>query len=1105
MQEALDRDAVELPVAEAKGAHVTRLELGRQPHLRELAPCETEHLRRVVDADDVEAAPRESDRHDAGAAAEVERPAARPLARDPVEKGAEEPLVVDGELARDLVVVGRGGRAMERDVPPRELVRVGRLLALGGRLGVVAALVLGLFGWDGDLLGLRRSPREDRDGDLVVGVALPVDQDRRAGGELAAEHEVGERVLDEALDRAPERAGAHRRVVALVDEQLLRLGRQFDAGVVLAHLLAQAQEHQVDDREDLVARELVEDDHLVDPVEQLRAEDLAQLAHDPVLHVLVGQAALVADGEAERLVLRDRGSPDVRGHDHDRVAEVDLAALRVGEAPVLQDLQKDVEHVRVRLLDLVQQDDGVGLAAHGLGELASLVVADVARGRADEPGHGVLLHVLRHVHLDHRVLVAEEELGERACQLGLPHARRAEEDERAGRPLRVLDPGAGATDRLGDGDDGLLLADHALVQLVLHADQLLRLGLGELEDRDARPHRDDVRDLLLADLALLGVLVGAPVLLELALLLRQLALLVAQRRGLLELLRLDRGLLVLADLLDLLLELSVARRRAHVADAHARGRLVDEVDRLVGQVPILDVAVGQRGGRLERLVGDLAAVVRLVAVAQAAQDLDAVVDRRLVDADLLEPPLERRVALEVLAVLVERGCADRLQLAAGERRLENRGRVDRTLGRAGADEVVELVDEQDDVAALGDLLHHLLEALLELTAVLRPGDQRGEVERVDLLALEQLRNLVAGDTGGEALDDSGLADARLADQHRVVLRAAREDLHHALDLDLAPDDGVELALGRQLGQVAAELVEQLRALCLLAGSGRPAALAPARTGEHADDLVANLLGVGVEVEQDASGDALVLAHEAEQDVLGANVVVAERERFAQRELEDLLRARRKRDLAGGDLVALADDARDLGADLLDRDVERLEHPGCEALLLAQETKQDVLRPDVVVLQCARFVLGQDYDLTCPFGESLEQTFDPPFFDALSKVRLMLAPASEVTYSAGQALLVRNYSAAEPVSLRDASSVRTRAPRRRAVARRHTRPRGRSHACIRVVSRRGHDHGEPSASHLGAEAREPLSGSRAVWGEGGRPGPRGPTRPVGKNGRPRARS
>ncbi len=384
------------------------------------------------------------------------------------------------------------------------------------------------------------------------------------------------------------------------------------------------------------------------------------------------------------------------------------------------------------------------------------------------------------------------------------------------------------------------------MQLVLHAGEACGLGLGELEDGNAGPHRDDVRDLFLADLGLLGLgLVLAPVLLELALLLRQLALLVTQRGGLLEFLVLDRVFLVFAHLLDLFLELAVARWRAHRADAHARPGLVDQVDRLVGKVAILDVAIGERRRREQGVVGDLATVMRLVAVAQAAQDLHGVVDRRLLDTDLLEAALQRCVTLEVLAVLVERRRPDRLQLAAGKRGLEDRRCVDRALGRAGADEIVELVDEQDDVAALGDLLHHLLEALLELAAVLR----------------------------GEPFDDGGLPDAGLADQHGIVLRAARQDLHHALDLRLAADDRVELALGSLLGQVAAELVEELGALRLLAGSGGPTLLAAAGTGEHPDDLVANLVRIRVEVEQDACGDALVLTHEAEQDVLGADVVV----------------------------------------------------------------------------------------------------------------------------------------------------------------------------------------------------------------------------------------
>src|SRR4029077_19967288 len=131
----------------------------------------------------------------------------------------------------------------------------------------------------------------------------------------------------------------------------------------------------------------------------------------------------------------------------------------------------------------------------------------------------------------------------------------------------------------------------------------------------------------------------------------------------------------------------------------------------------------------------------------------------------------------VLAVLVERRRADRLQLAAGQGRLEYGSRVDGALGRARADEVVELVDEKDDVAALLDLLHALLQPLLELAAVLRAGDKGCEVEAVDLLALEDLGHLVRRDPLGQALDDRGLADTRLADQNGIVLLAAREDLH----------------------------------------------------------------------------------------------------------------------------------------------------------------------------------------------------------------------------------------------------------------------------------------------------------------------------------------
>ena len=86
--------------------------------------------------------------------------------------------------------------------------------------------------------------------------------------------------------------------------------------------------------------------------------------------------------------------------------------------------------------------------------------------------------------------------------------------------------------------------------------------------------------------------------------------------------------------------------------------------------------------------------------------------------------LERAVLLDVLAVLVERRRADALELAAGERRLEHVRRVDGALRATGADDRVQLVDEDDDVLALADLCDERLETFLELAAVLRAGDRR---------------------------------------------------------------------------------------------------------------------------------------------------------------------------------------------------------------------------------------------------------------------------------------------------------------------------------------------------------------------------------------------
>ena len=245
-------------------------------------------------------------------------------------------------------------------------------------------------------------------------------------------------------------------------------------------------------------------------------------------------------------------------------------------------------------------------------------------------------------------------------------------------------------------------------------------------------------------------------------------------------------------------------------DAQPRGRLVDQVDGLVRQEPVGDVAAGQgdRGHRSRVL--DAHAVVHLVLLLDAAEDGDGVLLARLLHQHRLEAALQGGVLLDVLAVLVQGGGAHTVQLAAGERRFEHVRGVHGPLGRAGADQGVDLVDEQDDLTGpLLHLLEHRLEPVLKLAAVLGTGHERTEIQGNHLLAVEGGGHVAVDDALRQSLDDGGLAHAGLADEHRVVLGAAGEHLDDAADLLVPTDHRVELAAAGHIGEVAGVLLQGL--------------------------------------------------------------------------------------------------------------------------------------------------------------------------------------------------------------------------------------------------------------------------------------------------------
>ena len=62
-------------------------------------------------------------------------------------------------------------------------------------------------------------------------------------------------------------------------------------------------------------------------------------------------------------------------NEHSRVGEVDGAPFAVGQAAIIQHLQEHVPHLRMCLLDFVEQNHRVGLAAHSFRQLTALIMA----------------------------------------------------------------------------------------------------------------------------------------------------------------------------------------------------------------------------------------------------------------------------------------------------------------------------------------------------------------------------------------------------------------------------------------------------------------------------------------------------------------------------------------------------------------------------------------------------------------------------------------------------------------------------------------------------------------------------------------------------------
>ena len=230
-------------------------------------------------------------------------------------------------------------------------------------------------------------------------------------------------------------------------------------------------------------------------------------------------------------------------------------------------------------------------------------------------------------------------------------------------------------------------------------------------------------------------------------------------------------------------------------------------------------------------------------------------------------------------------------------------------------------------------------------------------------------HIAINDTLRQAFYDGGFSHAGFADERGVVFVAPRQDLDDAFDFHFTANDGIQFFLFGQGGEINGQLVDHW-------GFGRtrlassPAALRSCRPStrraallQYAAGLAPNLLGGNAQFAQHIEGNALAVAHEAEQQMLGADVMVAQATGFFEGKFEYLLGAGREVNLAAFMLAGAGESLDNLfHAGRLE--TQLAQNTGGHAAFFANQTEQQVLGANVIVAQALCFVVGKAEHAAC---------------------------------------------------------------------------------------------------------------------------------------------
>ena len=268
----------------------------------------------------------------------------------------------------------------------------------------------------------------------------------------------------------------------------------------------------------------------------------------------------------------------------------------------------------------------------------------------------MLFHVFGHIKPDERLDRLKHLAGKAFDKFRLTNAGRTDEDE-GNRMLLDLNADAGAADSRHNGGNRLVLPNNMLFEFCVEVQKLLIFLRTDLACGNLCPEFNDAGQIInrqrgfwqLFQFCNLRVQLKVP-----AAEFRHAGIIVLRLFGVLR----EHGKFQIV--IGMLLFKRFESANVLIFQVHIRACFIDQVDGLIRQETVGNVAFGEQNGLARNLRRDHDTVERLIIMADAADDGDGLLDGRLGDGDGLKAAFECSVFFDMFAVLVESRCSDDL-------------------------------------------------------------------------------------------------------------------------------------------------------------------------------------------------------------------------------------------------------------------------------------------------------------------------------------------------------------------------------------------------------------------------------------------------------------